>query len=83
MSRSCLANIRTQSAIGQGVLPFWTSTGLLLRKDWPRHNYDFFVSSTCTMLSFLGLNNGKIIFKQVAKNRLGNTEKAWNINGIC
>jgi hypothetical protein len=35
------------------------------------------------MLSFLSLNNGKIIFKQVTKNRLGNTEKAWNINGIC
>ena len=83
MSRSCLANIRTQSAVGQGVLPFWTNTGLLLRKDWPRHNYNFFVSNTWIMLSFLGLNNGKIIFNQVTKNRLGHAEKAWNVNGIC
>jgi hypothetical protein len=30
MSRSYLANNRAQSAVGQGVMPLWTSIGLLL-----------------------------------------------------
>ena len=43
MSRSCLANPLSQSAIGQGVLPFWTSTGLLLREAWLRRRYNLFL----------------------------------------
>jgi hypothetical protein len=58
MSRSYLANNRTQSAVGQGVLPCWISTGLLLSGGWLRHHYNFF-SSTWIMLSVLGKNNGK------------------------
>jgi len=83
MSRSCLANNRTQSAVGQGVLPCWTSTGLLLRQGWLGHHYNFFVSSTCVILYFLGLNNEPKIIKQVTKNRLSYNEKAYIINGIC
>jgi hypothetical protein len=59
MSRNCLANNLTQSAVGQGVLPCWISTGLLLSGGWLRHHYNFFVSSTWIMLSVLGKNNGK------------------------